>query len=212
MNEIDLPPKIAVFPLSNAVFFPGTILPLNVFEDRYIQLVNDCMKSDRMFGMIQPKNKLSKSPDVYDVGCLGKIISFNETSDKRFVISLSGIIRFRIKKEQSKEKLYRKFSVDYSDFLNDLKDQKNQIKNNTQENLLQKIKAYFSKINYPVEIAELAKLNIDQLISTVCMISPFSIVEKQKLIETITIENKLQLLEEIINFNLFEIQENKTIQ
>ncbi|MDC6465277.1 LON peptidase substrate-binding domain-containing protein [Pelagibacteraceae bacterium] len=212
MNENDLPLKIAVFPLSNAVFFPGTILPLNVFEDRYIQLVDDCMKSDRMFGMIQPKNKLSKSPDVYDVGCLGKIISFNETSDKRFVISLSGIIRFRIKKEQSKEKLYRKFSVDYSDFLNDLKYQKNQIKNNAQENLLQKIKAYFSKINYPVEIAELAKLNIDQLISTVCMISPFSVVEKQKLIETITIENKLQLLEEIINFNLFEIQENKTIQ
>tara|TARA_E500000331_G_C17143958_1_gene664053 strand:- start:196 stop:834 length:639 start_codon:yes stop_codon:yes gene_type:complete len=212
MNKNDLPTEIAIFPLSNAVFFPGTILPLNIFEDRYIQLVNDCMKSERMFGMIQPKNKLSKSPDVFDVGCLGKIISFNETSDKRIIISLSGIIRFRIKKEQSKEKLYRKFTVDYSDFLCDLKDQKNQIKNYNQENLLEKIKTYFSKINYPVEPAELAKLNIDQLISTVCMISPFSVVEKQKIIETVKLENKLKLLEEIINFNLFEIQENKTIQ
>ena len=97
MKNKNFPNKIAIFPLSNAVFFPNTILPLNIFEDRYLQLVNDCMKENRMFGMVQPKSKSGPSPEVYKIGCLGKIISFNETNDKRFIISLSGIIRFRIK-------------------------------------------------------------------------------------------------------------------
>ena len=112
------PNKIAIFPFSSAIFFPRTILPLNIFEDRYIQLVNDCMKENRMFGMVQPKNKKSMAPEVYNVGCLGKIVSFNETSDKRFIISLSGIIRFRIKNEIKKEKSYRNFEVDYYEFIN----------------------------------------------------------------------------------------------
>ena len=120
MKIKELPKNISVFPLANAVFFPRTILPLNIFEDRYIQLVNDCMKGERMFGMVQPKNRKSKIPEVYEVGCLGKIVSFNETTDNRFIISLSGIIRFRIKNELKKENLYRKFNVDYSEFLNDL--------------------------------------------------------------------------------------------
>ena len=124
MKINNFPSKIAIFPLSSAIFFPRTILPLNIFENRYIQLVNDCMKENRMFGMVQPKSKAGFSPEVYDIGCLGKIISFNETSDKRFIISLSGIIRFRINKELKKEKLYRTFEVDYSEFLDDL-DKKN---------------------------------------------------------------------------------------
>ena len=79
-----LPNTIPIFPLSKAIFFPGTILPLNIFEKRYIQLVSDCMKEKRLFGMVQPKVNLGKSPEVYEVGCLGKIISFNETEDKRY--------------------------------------------------------------------------------------------------------------------------------
>ena len=119
MKKNDLPTDIAIFPLSNAIFFPKTVLPLNIFEDRYIQLIEDCMKGKRIFGMVQPKKKLSSTPEVYQVGCLGKIVSFNETSDKRFVINLSGISRFKIKKELKTEKLYRIFSVDYSDFKDD---------------------------------------------------------------------------------------------
>ena len=96
MKKYNFPNKIPIFPLSDAIFFPGTTLPLNIFEERYIQLVNDCMKNNRMFGMVQPKNKTDVVPDVYNIGCLGKIISFNETADKRFIINLSGILRFRI--------------------------------------------------------------------------------------------------------------------
>ena len=145
MKKNNLPNKIAVFPLSSAIFFPRTILPLNIFEDRYIQLVNDCMKENRMFGMIQPKNKKGMSPEVYKIGCLGKIVSFNETEDKRFIISLSGIIRFRIKNEIAKEKMYRNFEVDYSEFLNDLEEKKNQIENYDKKNLVNKIKVLLKK-------------------------------------------------------------------
>ena len=212
MKKEDLSNKISVFPLSNAIFFPRTILPLNIFEDRYLQLVDDCMKGNRMFGMVQPRNSAGMSPEVYSVGCLGKIISFNETTDKRFIITLLGLTRFRIKKELQKKKLYRSFEVDYSEFLDDLKINKGETLNSEKKNLLNKIQVFFEKINYPVKYSELSKLDLDELISNVSMISPFSIEEKQKLIETRKIDNKIKVLNEIINFNLLDYQANKTIQ
>ena len=212
MNKKNFPNKIPIFPLSSAIFFPKTILPLNIFEDRYIQLVNDSIKENRMFGMVQPKSRNGISPEVYKIGCLGKIVSFNETEDKRFIISLSGIIRFKIKNEIKKEKLYRSFEVDYSEFLNDLEEEKNQIINFDKEDLLKKIKLFFQKINYPIDYNELIKLNLHQLVNTVSMISPFSVEEKQKLIETIKIEDKLKILSEVISFNLLDFEENKTVQ
>ena len=212
MKKEHFPNKIPIFPLSSAIFFPKTILPLNIFEDRYIQLVNDSMKDNRMFGMVQPKNRKSISPEVYKIGCLGKIVSFNETEDKRFIISLSGIIRFKIKNEIKKDKLYRVFEVDYSEFLNDLEEEKNQIINFDKKDLLKKIKLFFQKINYPIDYNELIKLNLHQLVNTVSMISPFSVDEKQKLIETIKIEDKIKILIEVINFNLLDFEENKTVQ
>ena len=212
MKKENLPNKISVFPLSNAIFFPRTILPLNIFEDRYLQLVDDCMKENRMFGMVQPRNSTDISPKVYSVGCLGKIISFNETTDKRFIITLLGLSRFRIKKELKKEKLYRSFEVDYSEFLSDLEIKKDESFIGEKKKLLNKIQIFFQKINYPVKYNELSKLDLDELISNVSMISPFSIEEKQKLIETKKIDNKIKVLNEIINFNLLDYEESKTIQ
>ena len=212
MKKEDLPNIISIFPLSNAIFFPRTILPLNIFEDRYLQLVDDCMKGNRMFGMVQPRNRKDLSPEVYNVGCLGKIISFNETSDKRFIISLAGLTRFRIKKEIKKEKLYRSFEVDYSEFLNDLEIKKDESFILEKKSLLKIIQFFFEKINYPVKYNELSKLDLDELISNVSMISPFSIEEKQKLIETKKIDNKIKVLSEIINSNLLNYEESKTIQ
>ena len=212
MIKKNFPNKIPIFPLSNAIFFPGTVLPLNIFEDRYLQLVNDCMKENRMFGMVQPKSKAGFSPEVYDIGCLGKIISFNETNDKRFIISLSGLIRFRIKNELKKEKLYRNFEVDYSEFITDLEEKRDEMIDYNKQELINKIKIFFKKINYPIDYNELAKLNLDQMVSTVSMISPFSVEEKQKLIETINIKDKIKTLDEIISFNLLDFQGNKTVQ
>ena len=212
MKKENLLNEIPVFPLSNAIFFPKTILPLNIFEDRYLQLVNDCVKGNRMFGMVQPRNSKGMSPEVYSVGCLGKIISFNETTDKRFIITLLGVTRFKIKKELQKEKLYRIFEVDYSEFLDDLEIKKGENFSSEKINLLNKIQIYFEKINYPVKYSELTKLDLDELISNVSMISPFSIEEKQKLIETKKIDNKVKVLSEIINFNLLDYEVSKTIQ
>ena len=204
-----LPNTIPIFPLSSAIFFPKTILPLNIFETRYIQLVNDCMKNNRLFGMVQPKSKKNLN-EVYKVGCLGKIVSFNQTNDKRFIITLSGIIRFRIEEEVKSEKLYREFKVNYSDFLKDLDDDQSiKVPN---KDIIKKIKEFFNRNDYLIEFNELEKLNFDQMISTICMISPFSVEEKQKLIETVKIEDKISALEKIINFNLLASSNNKTIQ
>ena len=212
MKKNKFPNKIAIFPLNNAIFFPRTILPLNIFEDRYIQLIKDCMKENGMFGMVQPKSKTGISSEVYNIGCLGKISSLSETDDKRLIITLSGIIRFRIKNELKKEKLYRNFEVDYSEFFTDLDEKKNNVLSVDKKNLLDKIKIYFQKINYPIEYKQLLKLSLDQVVSTTSMISPFSSEEKQKLIETVEIKDKVKTLGEIINFNLADFQENKTIQ
>ena len=208
----NLPKKIAIFPLSNAVFFPKTVLPLNIFEERYIQLVSDCMKDKRLFGMVQPKFQNEIKSEVYTVGCLGKITSFSETKDNRFTISLSGIIRFRIIEEVSSSKLYREFTVDYTDFAEDLKAIKNEEKSNNKKNILKKVKTFFKKKNYLVDLGNLEELNFDQLMSTICMISPFSVEEKQKLIETISIEEKIKIFEDIIDFNLVDYERNNTIQ
>ena len=102
MKKENLPKKIAVFPLSNFIIFPNTTVPLNIFEPRYIEMINDCMKSDKLLGMIQPKTKQNENiniPELYEIGCMGKITSFKETEDKRFLIELKGLIRFQILKE-----------------------------------------------------------------------------------------------------------------
>tara|TARA_Y100000590_G_scaffold70042_1_gene76408 strand:+ start:3357 stop:3992 length:636 start_codon:yes stop_codon:yes gene_type:complete len=210
--NINLPKKIPIFPLSNVIFFPKTILPLNIFEKRYIQLVNDCIKSNRLFGMIQPKEKGNPKPKIYNVGCLGKIVNFSETNDKRYIINLSGVCRFKIKEELATEKLYREFNVDYSDFETDLN--RDSIKKNEYDvnDILKKLKILFKKRNYLIDWPQLEELKFEELVNTICMISPFSLIEKQKLIEAIKMENKLKALDEIINFNLLDSLENNTVQ
>ena len=212
MLETELPKKISVFPLSKAIFFPRTVLPLNIFEKRYIQMVSDSMKENKLFGMIQPKIKKNNNIELYKVGCLGKIISFNETKDNRFIIALSGITRFKILDEVNNDKLYREFIVDYSEYTKDLKKIGTIEKKDQKNNLLKKVELLFNKMDCYVELKEFKKLSLDQLISTISMVSPFSIEEKQKLIETIEVEDKFKTLDDIINFNLLDTQNNKTIQ
>jgi len=208
MKISDFPEQIPIFPLSNAIFFPRTTLPLNIFEDRYIQLVNDCMKGNRLFGMVQPKLKT----DVYNIGCLGKIISFEETADKRFIILLSGILRFEIKNELKIDKLYRKFRVDYSNFSDDLNLDSNKYPKITDDQLMKKIKIYLHRKNIFIKFSELKNLDFEQIVDTACMISPFSKEEKQKLLEAQNIKQKIKILDEVLNFNLLDDFKSKTVQ
>ena len=119
MDKINkLPPTIPIFPLSNFIIFPNTTVPLNIFEPRYIQMIDDSMKSHRMIGMIQPKKSGElKKPDLYEVGCIGKITSFNETDDGRYLVIINGISRFNINKEIETNKLYRTCEVNYEKYM-----------------------------------------------------------------------------------------------
>ena len=118
----DLPTNIPVFPLSNFIIFPNATVPLNIFEPRYLEMINDSMKSNKMIGMIQPKNSNTdvETPDLHNIGCLGKIISFTETNDGRYLIELKGLIRFKKEKEVETKKQYRILEVNFENFYEDL--------------------------------------------------------------------------------------------
>ena len=130
MKIENLPNQIPVFPLSNFIIFPKSTVPLNIFEPRYIDMINDSMKSDKLIGIIQPKTKKNEQdiPDLYQVGCLGKITSFRETEDGRFLIELKGLIRFHKIKEITTDNKYRVLEINFKKFYKDLSDQKEDVK------------------------------------------------------------------------------------
>ena len=126
----NFPRIIPVFPLSNFIIFPKTSVPLNIFEPRYIDMIDDAMKLNKFIGMVQPRShaKEGKSPELYNVGCMGKIISFNETNDGRYLIELKGILRFQILEEISTQKKYRECRVDFNSFKSDLVEKNDELK------------------------------------------------------------------------------------
>ena len=213
-NDFEFPNKIPVFPLSNFIIFPNTTVPLNIFEPRYIQMVDDCMKGNRLIGIVQPKKTGDlKKPNLYEVGCVSKITSFNETEDGRYLIVINGVCRFNIIEELISDKLYRECKINFDNYVNDLNENtKEEIKFSDLKSIFNDIKILFKKQGYIINWKDIEKQSFDQTINTLSMASPFSIEEKQKILETIKIQDKLKILEEIINFNLVDAQENKTIQ
>jgi Lon protease-like protein len=205
------PSLIPIFPLNGVIYFPQTNLPLNIFEGRYLDLVNDTMKKDKLMGMVQEKNN---SSDVYTVGCLGKISDFKKSADNRILINLSGITRFEIKSEVKNDKQYREFHVAYDKFNEDT--EVNRIKTIQNEKLKAfffKTKNFFERNGLLLNWHEFDKLDETQKINTLAMIAPVSNQEKQKLLETITLENQTQLLLNIMEFYLHETDyTKKTIQ
>ena len=198
----NLPKKIPVFPLSNFIIFPKTTVPLNIFEKRYIDMVNDSMKSNKLIGMIQPKatkdiNEFN--PKLYEIGCLGKISDLQKIKDGRVLINLTGISRFKILKEISNTKLYREFQVDYKNFIDDTNINEIEV---DAKNLLKKIKIFFQKNELHLNWREFEKLDKSQQINTLAMIAPITNEEKQKLLESISLEKKVNVLENIITFYL----------
>ena len=207
-----LPKTISIFPLSNFIFFPQTTVPLNVFEPRYIQMVDDAMKGDRIIGMVQPKKSNQTIPILYNVGCAGKIISFNETEDGRYLIVLDGISRFKILEELNNDKLYRECKVNFDKFSNDIDNQKEEIKFSDLELIFKNLKSLFNKQGYTINWKELEKQSLNQTINTLSMASPFSLEEKQVLLETVNLIERKQKLEEILKTYAFDNFSNKTLQ
>ena len=213
MKKEDLPNILPVFPLSNFIIFPKTTVPLNIFEPRYIQMVDACMKSNRIIGMIQPKKtgKLKK-PDLHEVGCAGKIISFNETDDGRYIIILNGICRFRIAEEIKNDNLYRECAVKYDDYFEDLKEKTEEINFSDLKLIFQNFKGLFKKQGYDINWKEIEKQTLDQTINTLSMASPFSLEEKQILLESKSLNLRKEKLEEILKTYIVDNFNNKTLQ
>ncbi len=207
-----LPKTISIFPLSNFIFFPQTTVPLNIFEPRYIQMVDDAMKADRIIGMVQPKKNNQTVPILYNVGCAGKITSFNETEDGRYLIVLDGISRFKILEELNNDKLYRECKVNFDKFSNDINNQKEEIKFSDLELIFKNLKSLFNKQGYTINWKELEKQSLNQTINALSMASPFSLEEKQVLLETINLKERKQKLEEILKTYTLDNLSNKTLQ
>ena len=185
----DLPEIIPVFPLSNFIFFPNTSAPLNIFEPRYIKMIDESIKSNRMIGMAQPKGSINpKKPDLFNVGCLGRISSFNETDDGRYVIVLNGITRFNIINEINNEKLYREFKINFKGFEDDIITKKVDINFSDLDFIFNNLKKFFENQGYIINWDELKNQSLDQTINTLSMASPFSREEKQMLLEAKNLE------------------------
>ena len=212
-NNKKLPEEISIFPLSNFIIFPESTVPLNIFEPRYVQMIDDAMKSDRMIGMIQPKKTGDlKKPNLYNVGCLGKITSFNETDDGRYLIVLNGISRFEILKEISTNKLYRVCKVNYEKFSFDFKENREKINFSNLETILKDLKSIFNKKGYAINWSELEKQDLYNTINTLSMASPISLEEKQTLLESLNVNDRKLKLEKILKTYLLDNFQNNTLQ
>ena len=213
-KDFKFPNKIPIFPLSNFIIFPNTTVPLNIFEPRYIQMVDDCMKGNRLIGIAQPKKTGDlKRPNLYEVGCIGKITSFNETEDGKYLIVINGICRYKIVDELTNDKLYRECKIIFNNYINDLKENnKEKIKFDDLKLIFNDLKNLFKKQGYLINWKDLEKQTLSQTINTLSMASPFSLEEKQILLETNTLVERKKKLEEILKIYTSDSFENTTLQ
>ena len=209
-----LPKIIPVFPLSNFIIFPKTTVPLNIFEPRYIEMINDSMKSNKLIGMIQPKKTKDESspPTLHKIGCMGKITSFKETEDSRYIIELKGLIRFNIVKEIHSNKKYRECEISFKDFNKDLEDKKEQINFSDLELVFKDLKSLFEKRGFIINWKELEKQSLDETINALAMASPFSLEEKQVLLEAETLNIRKNKIAQILSTYTNDVFDNTTLQ
>jgi|TARA_B100000787_G_C16195921_1_gene300829 Lon protease-like protein len=214
MKTIDLPKKIPVFPMSNFIIFPKTTVPLNIFEPRYIDMVNDSMKSNKLIGMIQPKSSSveENTSELHDIGCLGKITSFKETEDGRYMIDLKGLVRFKIIKEVRSENKYREYEIDFKNFYHDLEGKKEELKFTDLELIFKDLKSLFEKRGFIINWKELEKQSLDETINALAMASPFSLEEKQILLEAKNLSVRKNKITEILRTYTYDVFNNTTLQ
>ena len=214
MKDKDLPKKIPVFPLSNFIIFPKTTVPLNIFEPRYIDMINDSMKSNKIIGMIQPKasNIKKTKSDLHEVGCLGKITSFKETEDGRFLIELKGILRFKKIIEINSDKKYRSLEVDYNNYYHDLNNEKEDLKFSDLELIFKDLKSLFEKKGFIINWKALEKQSLDETINALAMASPFTLEEKQVLLEAENLKVRKNKIADILTTYTYDIFDNTTLQ
>ena len=215
MKKTDLPNEIPIFPLSNFIIFPKTTVPLNIFEPRYIDMVNDSMRTNKLIGMIQPKthkNIVNTIPKLHNIGCMGKIVSFKEADDQRFLIELKGIIRFEIQEEIEPKKKYREFKINFEKFYNDLSEKEENLKFSDLELIFKDLKNLFEKRGFVINWKALEKQSLDEIINALAMASPFTLEEKQVLLEAKSLEIRKNKIADILTTYTFDQYNNSTVQ
>ena len=213
MKKQDLPKIIPIFPLSNFIIFPDTTVPLNIFEPRYIEMISDSLKSNKFIGLIQPKQNNNNSIlDLHETGCMGKITSFKNTSDGRYLIELNGLVRFKITKEIKNNKSYREYEISFKDYHDDLNIEKKEIQFSDLELIFKDLKSLFEKKGYIINWKSLEKQNLNETINALAMASPFSLEEKQILLESQSLEIRKNKIAEILNTYNYDNFDNTTIQ
>jgi len=201
--------KIPIFPLSNVIFFPGTDLPLNIFEKRYIQMVDVSLKNERLIGIVQPKTK----KDLYSIGCLGKITGFTETEDKRYIVNLKGVSKFKIIEEVKNEYLFREFKVEYlSAEMENASQEKLKCEFINSELDINQLKKFLKKRGFSLNWKKIDNMDFKNIVNALCMIMPITINEKQTLLETENIMKRFEILKNIIDFDIVDKFKNRTIQ
>ena len=213
MNKYDLPKIIPVFPLSNFIIFPETTVPLNIFEPRYIEMINDSMKTNKLIGLIQPKKKnVNSILDLHETGCMGKITNFKDTSGGRYMIDLNGLARFKITKEIKNDKSYRECEISFDDYQDDLNLKKEELKFSDLELIFKDLKSLFEKKGYIINWKSLEKQNLSETLNALAMASPFSLEEKQILLESQNLQIRKNKIAEILSTYNYDNFDNTTVQ
>jgi Lon protease-like protein len=207
--DIDLnkiPSSIPLFPLENVLLLPFGKLPLNIFEERYINMVLDSLKTHRMIGIIQPKNN---NNDFFMMGCIGKITSYIETPDYRLVLNLEGVCRFVLHERNLNPKGYYQASIDTSDYLDDLNSMEPMIDRNS---LIQKYANFFKMKKLEIDKEVLAETSNLQLLSTLAMLAPFNKIDKQAILESPNVKERINTINSILDLNTFQVVSNNSNQ
>ena len=210
----ELPSSLPIFPLSGAVLLPNGQLPLNIFEDRYLSMINDALSNSRLVGMVQPKNDADKNhdegngPELYATGCAGRIVSFSETRDDRYLIILAGVCRFDIKEEIECANGYRRAEVVWDRFSDDLGDDDTDLDSS---DLIESARRYTEQRKLSVDWSALDHLEPRELVDTLACSLPFSPQDKQGLVETVVIRDRVQLLTALCEFGAVEVNEGSSV-
>ena len=213
MKKQDLPKIISIFPLSNFIIFPETTVPLSIFEPRYIEMIDESMKTNKLIGLIQPKkNNINSIPDLHETGCMGKITKFKDTLDGRYLIDLNGLVRFKIIKEIKNNKPYRECEISFEDYKDDLDLQKERLQFSDLELIFKDLKSLFEKKGYIINWKSLEKQNLNETVNALAMASPFTLEEKQILLESQSIKIRKNKIAEILSTYNYDNFENTTVQ
>ena len=198
----ELPSSIPLFPLDNVLLLPFGKLPLNIFEERYINMVLDSLKTNRMIGIIQPKNN---NNELFMMGCVGRITSYIETPDYRLVLNLEGVCRFVLKERNLSPKGYYQGSVNCGDYFDDLNDMEPNLDRNS---LIQKYSNFFKIKKLDIDKEVLAETSNLQLLSTLAMLAPFNKIDKQAILESANVMERINTLNSILDLNTFQVVSN----